>query len=108
MKIKVAVFVMLGLALTASLAVAGNKKPMAQWKCEEFLALDAQFQPKAVYAATELTKTGKPEDSVLDIDGTEKVIPLIISECKKAPQESFWDKVKAAWKKVGGEVKKAF
>lgn len=108
MKIKVAVFVILGLAFLSSLAVAGNKKPMAQWKCDEFLALDAQFQPKAVYAATELTKKGKPEASVLDIDGTEKVIPVVIDECKKAPQGSFWDKVKAAWKKVESDTKKAF
>ena len=108
MKIKVAVLVLLGLACTASLVVAGEKKPLTQWKCEEFLALDAQFQPKAVYEATAVSKSGKPEDSVFDVDGTEKVIPLVITECKKAPQDSFWDKVKAAWKTVETDVKKAF
>lgn len=107
MRLKVAAFLILGLALASSASLAGDKKPMAQWKCEEFLALDAQFQPKAIYSATELTKKGKPEESILDVDGTEKVIPIVIAECKKAPQESFWDKVKGAWKTVEEKVKKA-
>lgn len=106
-KVKLALLGVMAVTLMASAVVAGDKKPMSKWKCEEFLALDAQFQPKAIYAATELTKKGKPEASIFDVDGTEKVIPIVIAECQKAPKDSFWDKVKAAWKKVGGEVKKA-
>lgn len=106
-KLKLALFGVMAVTLLASAVVAADKKPMSQWKCEEFLALDAQFQPKAVYAATELTKKGKPEASVFDIDGTEKVIPIVIAECQKTPKESFWAKVKAAWKKVEADVKKA-
>ena len=34
------------------------------------------------------------------IEGTEKVTPMIIDECTKAPQASFRQKLKAEWKKV--------
>jgi len=101
----VAPVLVLGLAVAA---VAGeNKKPVSQWTCEEFLAFDDQFKPKVIYSTSMLTKQGKPEGTVIDVDGTEKVIPIVISECKKAPQASFWTKVKDAWAKVETEAKAA-
>ncbi len=41
----------------------------------------------------------------VDIDGTEKVTPMIIYECTKARQASFWQKLKGEWKKVVAEAK---
>jgi len=101
----IAPVLVLGLAVTA---VAGQStKPVSQWTCQEFLAVDGQFQPKVIYSASMLTKQGKPEDTVIDVDGTEKVIPIVISECKKTPKASFWTKVKDAWATVEAEAKAA-
>lgn len=101
----IAPVLVLGLAVTA---VAGeNKKPVSQWTCQEFLAVDGQFQPKVIYSASMLTKKGKPEGAMIDVAGTEKVVPIVISECKKTPQASFWTKVKSAWAKVEADAKAA-
>jgi len=98
-------------ALTASvalpaLAADAPKKPLSQWTCQEFLALDDQFRPKAVYWATAYGKGGKPESSTLDIDGTETVTPAIIDTCTKNPSGSFWQTLKDEWKKFETAVKK--
>lgn len=84
---------------------ADAKKPMSKWTCDEFLAVDDQFQPKVIYWSSAQSKSGKPGASIVDIEGTEKVVPMVIDDCKKAPQESFWGKLKDAWKKVEAEAK---
>jgi acid stress chaperone HdeA len=86
-------------ALPAAAAAPGNK-PLGQWTCEEFLAVNDQIKPKVVYWATAYGKGGKPEAAVLDIDATETVTPAIVDSCTKAPKESFWKTVKAEWAKV--------
>lgn len=98
-------------ALTASfalttLAADAPKKPLSQWTCQQFLAMDDQFKPKAVYWATAYSKGGKPEASTLDIDGTETVTPAIIDTCTKNPGASFWQTLKGEWKKVETAAKK--
>ncbi|HYQ91385.1 MAG TPA: acid-activated periplasmic chaperone HdeA [Candidatus Competibacteraceae bacterium] len=75
-------------------------KPLAKMTCEDFIGLDESFQPKAVYWAAAYAKGGKPEAAVLDVDGIESVIPVIIEECQKTPKASFWEKVKAEIKKI--------
>jgi len=79
---------------------SGAKKPLGKMTCEEFLVLEDTFKPKVVYWAAAYGKGGKPEAAVLDVEGTEKVVPIIVEECKKAPKASFWQKVKAEVKKV--------
>jgi acid stress chaperone HdeA len=86
-------------ALPAAAAAPGNK-PLGQWSCEEFLAVNDQVKPKVVYWATAYGKGGKPEAAVLDIDATETVTPAIIDSCTKAPKEPFWKTVKAEWAKL--------
>ena len=92
-------------AVATTATAAETKKPVGQWTCADFLAVEDQYKPKAVYWATAYAKGGKPEASVIDIEGTEKVTPMIIDECTKAPQASFWQKLKAEWKKVKAEAK---
>lgn len=92
-------------AVAASAVAADNKKPVAKWTCEDFIGVDDQFKPKVVYWATAYAKGGKPEASVVDIEGTEKVTPVVIDECQKAPQASFWQKLKGAWAKVEADTK---
>jgi len=94
-----------GLSFCATSAFAETKKPMPKWTCEEFLAVDAQFQPKVIYWSSAQSKAGKPAGSTVDIEGAEKVVPMVIDDCRKAPQESFWNKLKDAWKKVETEAK---
>ncbi len=84
-----------------------KKKALGKWTCEEFLAVDDQFKPRAVYWATAYAKGGKPEASILDIEGTEQVTVAVIEECKKVPKESFWQKVKGEWRKLEAKVKKS-
>lgn len=92
---------MVGLiSFSAMSNAAVNSKPVKSWTCEDFIALNESFKPTAIGFAEALNKNDKPEDAVLDINGTEKVIPLVIEACKKAPKESFIGKVKSEWKKV--------
>ena len=46
---------------------ADNKKPVNSWTCEDFLAVDESFQPTAVGFAEALNNKDKPEDAVLDV-----------------------------------------
>ena len=81
---------------TAVLAQSSaGKKPLAKLTCEEFLAVEESLKPKVVYYAVAYGRGGKPEAAMLDIEGTEKLIPVIIEKCKQAPKESFYQKVKA-------------
>jgi acid stress chaperone HdeA len=84
---------------TFTLAEAASK-PLGKMNCEDFLALDESVKPKAVYWAVAYARGGKPEAAVLDVEGTEKITPLLVEECKAAPKESFWKKVKAEVKKL--------
>jgi acid stress chaperone HdeA len=105
---------LLSLGLAASVAATAGaaaaqtpvKKPLGQWTCEEFLVVEDQSKPKVVYWATAYAKGGKPEASIIDIEGTDKLTPIIVDECRKAPKASFWQKVKAEWRKVESEMKK--
>jgi acid stress chaperone HdeA len=92
-------------AATAA-ASAEVKKPVAQWKCTDFLSVDDQFKPKVVYSATAFAKGGKPAAGVVDIEGTAKVIPRLVDDCTKEPSASFWRKLQDEWDKVGDEAKK--
>jgi acid stress chaperone HdeA len=77
-----------------------GKKPLTKMTCEDFLAIESTFQPKAVYFAAAYAKGGKPESAVLDVEGMETVVPAVVDECQKAPKASFWEKVKEKIKKL--------
>ena len=77
------------------------KKPLSQLSCEEFNGLDETFKPKVIaFAAGYKQGQKKPEDVVIDIDGVEKITPLVVTECTRAPTSSFWGKVDAELKKI--------
>ena len=96
--------VLAGAALAAQAALADdNKKPVSNWTCEEFLAVEGDFQPKVIYWASGQTK-GKP--GVVDVEGTEKIVPVVIDECKKTPTNSFTQSLKNAWRSLEAEAKK--
>ena len=86
------------LIASSTLALAQTsapKKPLGKLTCEEFLAYEETFKPKVVYWAVAYGKGGKAETAVLDVEGTDKVIPVIIEKCKAAPKASFLKTVKS-------------
>src|SRR5262245_58445125 len=72
---------------------SGAKKPLGKMTCEDFIGVEDSLKPKMVYWAVAYGKGGKPQSAVLDVEATEKVIPVLIEECKKAPKESFCQKM---------------
>lgn len=86
-------------------AAADTKKPVAEWTCADFIGVEDSLRPKLVYWATAYSKAGKPEAATIDIEGTEKLIPIITEDCQKAPQDSFWEKLEAGWKRIEDDVK---
>jgi len=76
------------------------KKPLGKMSCEDFLGIEESFKPKFVYWAVAYGQGGKPESAGVNVAGIEKMIPVIVEGCKKAPKESFWEKVKAEVKKL--------
>jgi acid stress chaperone HdeA len=90
-------------ALVSGSAVAqstGAKKPLAKMTCEDFIGFEESFRPKVVYWAVAYGQGGKPESAGVHVAGIEQMIPVLIEGCKKAPKESFWEKVKAEVKKL--------
>ena len=77
-----------------------NKKPLAKMTCEDFIGLEDSFRPKAVYWAIAYGDDGKPESAGVNVEGIEKIVPVVIEACKKTPKESFWQRVKAEFKKI--------
>jgi acid stress chaperone HdeA len=75
-------------------------KPLGKMTCEDFLAVDDSFKPKLVYFGVAYAKGGKPEAAVLDVEGTEKIMPMLIEACQAQPKASFWQKLKAEVKKI--------
>jgi acid stress chaperone HdeA len=97
-------------AAWASIAAAvttddSKKKPVKSWTCADFLGLDNQFKPKMIYAASAYSTGGKLKAAVIDIDGTEKVTPMIVDDCSTAPQSSFMRTLKNDWSKVRADAK---
>jgi len=88
-------------AVTVTLA-AEFQKPVTQWTCAEFLSIDDEFKATAVHSAMARAKSGQA--AVSDIKDIEKLIPQIIGECTKAPEATFWARLKDEWKKTGAET----
>jgi acid stress chaperone HdeA len=76
------------------------KKPLAKMTCEDFIGFEESFRPKVVYWAVAYGQGGKPERAGVHVAGIEQMIPVLIEGCKKAPKESFWEKVKAEVRKL--------
>jgi acid stress chaperone HdeA len=81
-------------------ASSAAKKPIGKMTCSDFLAIEDHFQPKVVYYAVAYAKGGKVESAGVDVEGIENIVPAVVDGCKKAPKESFWEKVKAEVKKL--------
>jgi hypothetical protein len=76
---------------TKPAATSVSPKP-ANMTCSEFIALDDVMKPKVVYWAAGFNKKGKPADSAVDVVETDKLVPVLVTECKASPQLNFWQK----------------
>lgn len=79
---------------------ADNQKPVNTWTCEDFLALDASFQPTAIGFAEALNNKEKPETAVMDVQGITTVTPAVVQACTEDKKASFKSKVESEWDKL--------
>lgn len=96
MKSTVTLAVLGGVLLSATMTspvLAATHKP-ARMTCEQFVALDDVVKPKVVYWAEGFNHKGKAVDATVDIDSTDKLVPILVTECQKNPKASFWSEVK--------------
>lgn len=97
MKVNVTSAVLTGLLLSATMitpVLAAQHKP-ATMTCEKFVALDDVVQPKVVYWNDGFVNSeGKWVDPVVDIEETDQLIPVLITECQKTPKVSVKEKLK--------------
>jgi hypothetical protein len=73
--------------------MAATPKPV-KMTCDEFVAVDDVVKPKLVYWAEGFNSKGKPVDQVVDVERTDRLIPVLITECKETPKTPFWERVK--------------
>ena len=73
-------------------------KPM-ELTCEEFLSYDEVTRPQIVYWSEGLNGKGKPESATIDVERTNSLVPVLVEDCRKEPQTSYWTKVKQEFKK---------
>ncbi len=102
----------IGIDILAALALASAAAPAladaastkmvkpAALTCEDFLAFDDVTRPEIVYWSEGLTRKGKPEDAVFDIERTNRLVPVLVEDCTKEPKASYYKKVKEAVKKA--------
>jgi acid stress chaperone HdeA len=85
-----------GFALPAWAQTPTEMSP-AKMKCEDFVAVDAVYQPTLVYWVAGVDKLGIRETDTMVVD-TATPIAVIVGECKKTPKASFKSKVRALYK----------
>ena len=74
----------------------GGKRKVkpAKMTCQEFVDLDESVRPEAVYWAEGYNKASKVKtDDVGEVD-LERDVAVVYEECKQAPKESLWAKIK--------------
>ena len=97
MKLNVTIAVLSGVLLTTTMMspVLAAKYNPAKMTCEEFMMLDDVVKPKVVYWNEGfINSKGKRVDPVVDIEETDNLIPLLITECQKMPKASLKKKLK--------------
>ncbi len=68
--------------------------------CQEFLSYDEVTRPQIVYWSEGLNSKGKPQEAVIDVDRINNLVPVLVDDCTKEPQSSYWHKMKLALKRI--------
>ena len=88
----------LGIGFTLpALAQPGTKMRPSKMTCENFVAVDAVYQPALVYWVAGVDHLGISETDTMVVD-TATPVALVVSECKKTPKTSFKAKVRELYK----------
>jgi hypothetical protein len=68
--------------------------------CSDYVALSATEQPELYYYLDGYDRATKTQDQVAGQIDLENDYQAFVQVCKQAPKESFWDKMKARFKKL--------
>lgn len=97
MKLNVTIAVLSGALFTTIMntpVLAAKHKP-AEMTCEQFVALDDVVKAKVLYWNDGfINNQGKVVDPVVDIEETDNLIPILVTECQKTPKASLKEKFK--------------
>ena len=77
-------------------ANSGSGKPIAQWTCADFIAVQDSFKPYAVGWTEGYSKSGKPEDEIMSVDGVETMVPYLVTVCQQNKKMPLKEAVKSA------------
>jgi hypothetical protein len=80
-------------ASAAPKPVAAAPAP-AKMTCTDFVALEDVVKPKLVYWAEGFDKGDRATDAVVDIDETDRRVPVLVQECRETPKLTLWEKMK--------------
>ena len=76
------------------------RKPGRQMTCGDFLLVDDPVKPEMVYWAATRDPRGSLVNAVIDVDATDRIVPLLVERCREAPNARFWQMVKAETEKL--------
>jgi acid stress chaperone HdeA len=104
----VAVAVAVALLMTQSaLAFAQSipaRKPVRQMTCGDFLRVDDAAKPEIVYWAATRDRRGGHVNAAIDVDATDRIVPVLVEKCRDVPKASFWQTVKAEAGRLGKKL----
>jgi acid stress chaperone HdeA len=81
-------------AKPAAASVPAKTIKPVEMTCEDFLSYDDVSRPQIVYFTEGLSRNGKPEDAVIDIDRVNRLVPMLVEDCKREPHASYWQRMK--------------
>jgi acid stress chaperone HdeA len=91
----------LGVSIALSGAALGDvpaKSPKVvkptEMTCEEFLSFDEVTRPQIVYWSEGFTHKERVKNIAFDVDRTNSLVPVLVEDCTKEPQASYWSKMK--------------
>ena len=86
----------LGSLLVALPVQGGEKKPADQITCEDFLKMAPASQERIAYWVNGYQHgQGNPAIEVIEFDKFGQPIGQIVEDCKAAPKETLWQKIKS-------------
>ena len=72
--------------------------PLTTMTCQEFLLLDHNIQPLAVYWLDGYRKGQlKTSDEDVGMVSLDRPISAVVNECKRTPKETLWHKIKSTF-----------
>jgi len=81
-----------GLAFAQSSPV---RKPGRQMTCGDFLLVEDTVKPEMVYWAATRDPRGGHVNAAIDVDATDRMVPVLVERCRQSPNAPFWQTVKA-------------